>query len=159
MKINHLNFPLYVMDMTNFHLNKKFNVITCFFDSINFLSSQNELKKLFDTVYSHLEDNGLFILDIFSKEMMNEYENNEIHDDYQTFKLDWTTKKTSPTTLMHTITISEDDEEFKEKYYEYYYDIKDLPSKKFKMIKLVGDFNDDLEPEDERILIVYKKIN
>ena len=159
MKINHLNFPLYVMDMTNFHLNKKFNVITCFFDSINFLSSQNELKKLFDTVYSHLEENGLFILDIFSKEMMNEYENNEIHDDYQTFKLDWTTKKTSPTTLMHTITISEDDEEFKEKYYEYYYDIKDLPSKKFKMVKLVGDFNDDLEPKDERILIVYKKIN
>lgn len=83
---------------------------------------------------------------------------NEIKEDYETFKLDWTTKKTSPTSLKHTIKIIEDDDVFCENYYEYYYDIKELASKKFKLIKLSGDFNDDYEQGDERILLVYQKL-
>ena len=50
MKINHLDFPLYNMDMKDFKLNKKFDVITCFFDSINFLASLDDVKKMFNTV-------------------------------------------------------------------------------------------------------------
>ena len=89
---------------------------------------------------------------------MREYEKNEKIEDYETFKIKWTTKKTSPTSLKHTIEISEDDDVFTENYYEYYYDIKDLINKKFKVIKISGDFNDDLELEDERILLVYQKL-
>lgn len=158
MKINHLNFPLYHKDMTNFRLGKKYDMITCFFDSVNFLSDIQDVKKLFDQAYLHLKDNGYFIIDVFSKAMMSEYETNDIKEDYLTFKLDWTTKKSSPKTLKHTITITEGDDVFKENYYEYYYDIRELNSSKFKIIKISGDFNDDLEPTDERILIVYQKL-
>ncbi|MBQ3253909.1 MAG: class I SAM-dependent methyltransferase [Acholeplasmatales bacterium] len=156
-KVNHLNIPFYVADMTNFKLNDKFDVITCFFDSVNFLSDKKQIDKMFNCVYSHLKDNGYFIFDIFSKELFKEYENNEIHKDYETFYLDWTTKKVSPTSLRHSIKIKELDEVFSESYYEYYYDIKDVLFKKFNVIKIAGDFNDDLEENDERILIVLQK--
>lgn len=158
MKINHLSFPLHHADMTSFKLNKKFNMITCFFDSVNFLSDIKQVKKLFECTHSHLKDNGFFIIDVFSKELLKEYENNDIVEDHVTFQLDWKTKKTSPTSLKHTIKITEGDDVFSENYYEYYYDIKELSNKKFKLIKISGDFNDDLQPEDERILLVYQKL-
>lgn len=157
-KINRLDIDFHVADMTNFKLGKKFNMVTCFFDSVNFLSDIRDVRKMFDCAYSHLHNNGYFIIDIFSKELLREYENNEIHEDYVTFYLDWVTKKTSPKSLKHTIKIKELDDEFVENYYEYYYDIKELNHKKFKLIKISGDFNDDLQDEDERILLVYQKL-
>ncbi len=158
MKINHLNFPLYCMNMTNFRLNKKYNMITCFFDSVNFLPTLKDIKNLFESASLHLKEGGYFIIDVFSKAMMKEYEKNDICEDFVTFKLDWKTKKTSSTSLKHTIKIQEGTDVFIENYYEYYYDIKDLKSSKFKLIKISGDFNDDLELEDERILLVYQKL-
>lgn len=155
-KINRLDFNCYVADMTNFKLDHKVNVITCFFDSVNFLSTKLEIKKMFDSVYHALADDGYFIFDIFSKELMNEYSKNIIDKDYKTFKINWTTKLIS-NKLKHNIIITEDDESFEESYYEYYYDIKDVLDKRFEIIKIAGDFNDDLLDDDERILIVLKK--
>ena len=157
-KINRLSFNLYVQDMTKFNTHKKYNMITCFFDSINFLDSIKKVKNLFDCAYKHLEDNGLFIIDVFSKTLLAEYDSNKIVEDYETFKINWETKKTSPTSLKHTIAINDGDDEFVETYNEYYYDIKELNHKGFKLIKISGDFNDDLQPEDERILLVYEKL-
>lgn len=158
MKINHLSFSLYHADMTNFRLNKKYNMITCFFDSVNFLKDIREVERLFDCACSHLKENGYFIIDVFSKQMMKEYEHNDIQEDYETFVLEWKTKKISPAALKHTIVIREGEDKFTESYYEYYYDISKLPHKKFKLIQISGDFNDDLQPEDERILLVYQKL-
>ena len=157
MKVNHLNFNLYHEDMTNFKIDKKYDMITCFFDSINFLNDKKKIKLLFSNVKSHLNDKGYFICDIFSKALLEEYANNDLDEDYVTFRLKWTTKKTNPTTIKHTIKIIEDDEEIVETYNEYYYDVKDLMNNDFNLIKMAGDFNDDLEPEDERILLIFQK--
>ena len=89
---------------------------------------------------------------------MTEYEHNQIREDYITFKLDWQTKKASPTSLRHKIAIIEGDETFCESYYEYYYKISDLPLEHFKLIKISGDFNDDYQENDERILVVLQKL-
>ena len=157
MKVNHLNFNLYHEDMTNFKIDKKYDMITCFFDSINFLNDKKKIKLLFSNVKSHLNEKGYFICDIFSKALLEEYANNDLDEDYVTFRLKWTTKKTNPTTIKHTIKIIEDDEEIVETYNEYYYDVKDLMNNDFNLLKIAGDFNDDLEPEDERILLVFQK--
>ena len=156
-KINRLDINFYVADMTNFRCESKKDVITCFFDSVNFLKDKNEIKKLFDSVYKNLNDNGYFIFDIFSKKIMREYSGHEMHEDYETFKINWVTKRFNDSTLKHEIEIIEDDEKIKETYYEYYYDIKDILDKRFDIIKIAGDFNDDLTEDDERILIVLKK--
>ena len=156
-KINRLNIDFYVEDMMSFKVKEKQDVITCFFDSINFLKDKNEIKKLFNSVYNALKPNGYFIFDIFSKEMLQEYENNKFEKDFETFKIKWITKKINSSTLKHEIEINEDDESINESYYEYYHPLNELMDSRFNLEKLSGDFNDDLEDEDERIIVVYRK--
>lgn len=156
-KINRLNIDFYVEDMMSFKVKEKQDVITCFFDSINFLKDKNEIKKLFNSVYNALKPNGYFIFDIFSKEMLKEYENNKFEKDFETFKIKWITKKINSSTLKHEIEINEDDESINESYYEYYHPLNELMDSRFNLEKLSGDFNDDLEDEDERIIVVYRK--
>ena len=156
-KINRLNIDFYVEDMMSFKVKEKQDVITCFFDSINFLKDKNEIKKLFNSVYNALKPNGYFIFDIFSKEMLKEYENNKFEKDFETFKIKWITKKINSSTLKHEIEINEDDESINESYYEYYHPLNELMDSRFNLEKISGDFNDDLEDEDERIIVVYRK--
>lgn len=157
-KINHLHIPYYVMNMTDFSLDKKYDVITCFFDSINFLASEAEVKRLFDSVKKHLKKDGLFICDVFSMEMLNEYENNLIEKTFQTYKLTWLTKKVTPTQIVHSIVIDDNlsGETFNENYSEYFYDLEKLSSDSFTIERISGDFNDDVIPGDERLLFVLK---
>lgn len=156
-KVNRIDIPFYVGDMRDFKLGEKFNVITCFFDSVNFLKTKRDIDSMLNSVSHHLTDGGYFICDIFSKALMSEYENSVIDEDYETFKINWTTKKIDSNTLKHVIKIKDVDEEFNESYFEYYHEIKDLFHKDFNVIKLSGDFNSDLENDDERILIVMQK--
>ena len=157
-KINHLRIPYYVEDMTDFNLNKQYDMITCFFDSVNFLKTKEDIDNMFTCVKKHLKKDGLFIFDIFSETMFKEYDNNLIEEDYHTFKIKWLTKKINSTTLKHDITITEGDVVFNESYYEYYHKLKSLNLDGFKLVKLCGDFNDDLMAEDERILVVLQAI-
>ena len=157
-KINHLRIPYYVEDMTDFNLNKQYDMITCFFDSVNFLKTKEDIDNMFTCVKKHLKKGGLFIFDIFSETMFKEYDNNLIEEDYHAFKIKWLTKKINSTTLKHDITITEGDVVFNESYYEYYHKLKSLNLDGFKLVKLCGDFNDDLMAEDERILVVLQAI-
>ena len=156
-KINRLDINFYVEDMMFFKVSEKQDVITCFFDSVNFLKDKNEIKKLFNAVYNALKPNGYFIFDVFSKEMLKEYTNNKYEKDFETFKINWITKKINSSTLKHEIEINEDGELINESYYEYYHPLNELMDSRFNLEKLSGDFNDDLEDEDERIIIIYRK--
>lgn len=157
-KINRMDIDFYIQDMTKFKIDKKYNVITCYFDSINFIKEKKDIDKMMESVSHHLKEGGYFICDIFSKVMLEEYEYNELDEDYETFKIHWITKRVDSKTLKHTMTITEAlDEPFTETYYEYYHDIKDVSNKNLKLIKVCGDFNDDLEAEDERIILVFQK--
>lgn len=51
-------------DITKLNIGKKFNLITCSLDSINYILDKRDVKSLFKRVYSHLEEGGLFIFDI-----------------------------------------------------------------------------------------------
>ncbi|MDE5715519.1 MAG: class I SAM-dependent methyltransferase [Anaeroplasmataceae bacterium] len=157
-KINHLNIPFYVADMTDFSLNETFDLITCFFDSVNFLKDESQIQKLFSSALKHLNKNGLFIIDVFSKALFQEYENSFIEEDYTLFQINWTTKKINSTTLKHDITIWEGDAKYNESYYEYFHKIKSLKHKGFKLLRISGDFKDSLEDDDERILLVFQAL-
>lgn len=53
-----------VSDMRNFKLNKTFDMITCAFDAINYVTSDEDMEATIDTIYNHLKNNGFFIFDI-----------------------------------------------------------------------------------------------
>ena len=58
------------LDMVDFNLGKKFEVILCLFDSINHLLNFSDWKKLFLNVFNHLSSSGIFIFDMNSIEKM-----------------------------------------------------------------------------------------
>lgn len=55
---------LYEDDTTSFNLDKKFDVIICVFDSLNHLLTFQQWEQFFDRTKEHLNDNGLFIMDV-----------------------------------------------------------------------------------------------
>jgi len=71
-KLKSYKVTLYQQSLPNFRIydayNKRrlahFDLITCFYDSLNYLKSQRELKTSFLSVYKHLSDEGWFIFDM-----------------------------------------------------------------------------------------------
>ncbi len=57
-------------DIRALSLERTFDVITCLFDSLNYLTSKRDLCTLFRRVRSHLETKGLFIFDMNTFEGM-----------------------------------------------------------------------------------------
>jgi SAM-dependent methyltransferase len=51
-------------DVRRFSLPRKFDVVTCMFDSLNYLTRKSELAGVFRRVKRHLEPGGLFIFDM-----------------------------------------------------------------------------------------------
>ncbi len=65
------------MDMTNFTIEKgdKFDVILCLFDSIGYVQSNENIIKVFQNIYDHLSDNGIFIFEFWNGgAFMKQYE-------------------------------------------------------------------------------------
>ena len=60
------------------NINKKFDLITCGLDSINYITDEIKLKELFQSVKAHLKKQGLFIFDINSYFKLKEIIGNNI---------------------------------------------------------------------------------
>lgn len=58
------NARLVEADMKSFSLGERFDVVICVFDSLNHLLSFDDWQSMFEVVYQHLEDGGLFIFDV-----------------------------------------------------------------------------------------------
>jgi len=63
-------------DMVSVPLKKKFNVVVCLYDSINYLLDLKLWQQLFVRVADVLEKNGLFVFDICTKKNSIKYFNN-----------------------------------------------------------------------------------
>ena len=50
-------------DARDFNLGRKFQAITCLFDSINHLLNQDDVLLVFKNIYEHLEEHGIFVFD------------------------------------------------------------------------------------------------
>ena len=55
---------LVLADMTNFDLQKTFDVVLCNYNSICHLLTWQDWQKFFEMAYNHLNENGIFIFDI-----------------------------------------------------------------------------------------------
>ena len=156
-KMNHLDIPIYNMDMTDFNIDKKFNCITCFFDSLNHLPTKELVEKTFDMVDKHLEDNGVFLLDIFSEYA---YKNSvgTKSEEVSSCSYDWTIDIKEPNILHHNIIIHTFDEDIVENYYEYYYPLElFINDPRFVVQQISGDFLDTCDESSGRIILALRK--
>jgi SAM-dependent methyltransferase len=62
----------YEAKMTNFNLKKRYDLILCVYDSLNYLLQEKDLQQCFYSVHKHLNENGLFIFDMNSDYKINE---------------------------------------------------------------------------------------
>jgi ubiquinone/menaquinone biosynthesis C-methylase UbiE len=53
-------------DMRYLNLNKKFDLITCCLDAVNYLLEEEDLRLYFKSINNHLKKDGLFVFDINS---------------------------------------------------------------------------------------------
>ncbi|MBF7016974.1 class I SAM-dependent DNA methyltransferase [Staphylococcus durrellii] len=68
-------------DMTDFTLNSKFDVISIFCDSLNYLVKLEDVKSTFNNVYQHLEDDGVFMFDVHTTYKFDTLFNNKSYID------------------------------------------------------------------------------
>ena len=154
-KTNHVETVFKVGDMTNFKYNEEFDVITCFFDSVNFLTL-DEVNKMMDSVYNNLKDGGYFIFDLFTLSKMKEFNNLTLKDKLALASYKWK-MNVKNNIIYHTITIKEGKTKIVENYHEYYHEVDKIIDPRFKVISITTDFKDEFNPGDERILVVLQK--
>ena len=66
-KLSNLLFD--VQDMTRFNVEGKFDLVTCTFDSINYIRKLNDLREMLLRIASVLYERGLFIFDSNTKQL------------------------------------------------------------------------------------------
>ncbi len=155
--MNHLLIPLYHMDMTNFKINEKYDVITCYFDSFNHLPTEEMVLNSLKCCYDHLVEGGILLLDIFS---FKAYQNSVKDDIVSSLSCDyeWKIDLKEPNILHHHLDIKGDDENISEDYFEYYYPLQLFTENPlFQAIQISGDFENYCDKDALRILLALKK--
>lgn len=66
-----------VSSMHNFRIDEKFDVIFSVFDSVNFLENFNQWKSTFKAVNQHLNEEGLFIFDMYTPRILQYFKGKE----------------------------------------------------------------------------------
>ncbi|MEK5173371.1 class I SAM-dependent methyltransferase [Heyndrickxia sp. FSL W8-0496] len=147
-----------------------FDAVTIFCDSLNYLSTPEEVQETFKGVYTHLDDNGLFIFDVHSiykvdQIFMNEtftYIDDEISYIWNSFEGDF------PHSVEHELTffvLNEKTDQyirFDELHRQRTFPISEyskwLEATGFDVLEVSADYSDNI-PSDtsERIFFVCKK--
>ncbi|MCK5780023.1 MAG: class I SAM-dependent methyltransferase, partial [Psychrilyobacter sp.] len=62
----------YVQDMRELNLEKKHDIVISLFDTVNHLISLDGLKRTFQGVYENLNQEGVYIFDVVTRELMDD---------------------------------------------------------------------------------------
>lgn len=122
-----LNPMLYDHDLRD-TLGVKVDVILAMFDVVNYFKG---VHKVFHNIYQALNDEGLFIFDIYKEEVFNLY-NNYTEIDDEPIHYEWHVK-TKDHQLLHTVKIENEIEKIKQYVYPISYYQEILESLKFRV--------------------------
>ncbi|MDF2945635.1 MAG: methyltransferase [Bacillales bacterium] len=158
------NAMLFQGDMTDFQLEKQFDVITIFCDGLNYLSNDDDVIKTFNQVKKHLRPGGLLMFDVHSIHKISTAFNNKtystVEDDYA---LIWATfNGETEYSVEHELTFFIQNEEGSFDKYTEFQKQRTFPIEKYKQwlkdenfseIEFLGDFSKENEiSTSERIL-------
>lgn len=76
---NNFDGEYLILNMIDFDLHKKYDLILCVCDSINYLYEE-ELEQMFKSVYKHLNDGGRFIFDMHNPKRLEEFDEEYIEE-------------------------------------------------------------------------------
>jgi len=84
-----LHLPLYCQDMRELDLKSSFDLITCLYDSMNYVLSPEDLGQVFRRVAAHLCPGGLFVFDMNSQNKLASISDKTIHIEGVGWDLIW----------------------------------------------------------------------
>ena len=76
---NNFDGEYLILNMIDFDLHKKYDLILCVCDSINYLYEE-VLEQMFKSVYKHLNDGGRFIFDMHNPKRLKEFDEEYIEE-------------------------------------------------------------------------------
>lgn len=76
---NNFDGEYLILNMIDFDLHKKYDLILCVCDSINYLYEE-ELEQMFKSVYKHLNDGGRFIFDMHNPKRLKEFDEEYVEE-------------------------------------------------------------------------------
>ncbi|UEX91067.1 class I SAM-dependent DNA methyltransferase [Staphylococcus ratti] len=93
-------------DMTDFNAETTFDVITIFCDSLNYITSEEDIMATFNHVYHHLNNKGVFMFDVHTiHKIQTQFCNQLYMDDREDLTLIWqTTPGELPFSVWHDLT-------------------------------------------------------
>lgn len=156
-------------DIRNLNLNKKFDLVIAGLDIINYITSIDDLNKVFKNVYGHLEKDGIFIFDINSKYKIESFiGDNVFTDEIDNILYIWQgayNKDTKTNDYLLTFFVEDKDgkyNRFSETHSERAYSIEEITSllnkNNFNQTQIFNNFNmEEINEESMRITFVVSK--
>ncbi len=149
-----LNAEFFVDDATKFDLKMQYDVIICFMDTINYITTDSKLNATFKNVCKHLKVGGIFLFDIHKQsnlENFDDYQEIGYIDDVQYI---WHSKQIDEIHVNHFFTFIDEDGQIDECHEQMiaakaYYE--QTLQKYFKIVKATSD--------DYREYFVVKKMS
>jgi SAM-dependent methyltransferase len=154
-------------DMRKLPYNAQFDVVSCYSDSLCYLSNLKELRRTIDGVYAALREDGVFLFDVHSIYQMDTlFSGYSYHENEEDYAFLWDSYPGEvPHSIEHDLTFFIKDEKGSflrrdERHKERTYPMKDYLSAldKFSTVEVYADFS-DRQPTDKsrRWFFVCKK--
>lgn len=154
-------------DMRELASKAAFDAVTCYSDSLCYMSNPSEVKRVFDGVYGALKDKGTFIFDVHSTFQIDEvFPGYSYHENEEDFAFLWDSFEGDDLhSIVHELTFFVKDADGKfvrkdEVHQERTYPIAEYLKllHKFSKVEVYADFQDE-KPDDEslRWFFVCKK--
>ncbi|MDG4655467.1 class I SAM-dependent methyltransferase [Ectobacillus antri] len=157
----------YQQDMRELSLDREFDCVTIFCDSLNYVTSEDGIKQTFKKVYEHVKPGGLFLFDIHSLYKIHQVFMNETYTiNEEEVALIWTCfPGEEPDSVEHDMTFFVQDGEYYQRFdelhvqrgYETDHIISWLEEAGFTVLCVEGDFTEELTDTTERIFFTAQK--
>ncbi|HMV42373.1 MAG TPA: class I SAM-dependent methyltransferase [Leptospiraceae bacterium] len=149
-KRNYPHIEFTVGDIRKFQFSNSFDLITCNHDTLNYLTTTNELSTHFKTIYQNLSDNGLYFFDVSSeKNLIQNFHDRifreTIGDTFFIWENMYDQKNKEITSSLYFGTNDQDGfKEFREVHKQRFYSneeiISELEKNGFKVLKIGSDY-------------------
>ena len=144
-----------ILNMINYNLDRKFDLILCLCDSINYLHA-DELDSFIQCAYKHLNKNGRLIFDMHNIKRLDEFKEQYIEEGtINGINYQWTIMSDIDNTISEHFTFYTDEGMIQENHTQNVFEINLIKEKMNKLFdtNIIEDFI-----IDEKVLVVGKKI-
>lgn len=156
----------YHQDMSQFQTKKKYDVIYCMCDGLNYVIDDEQMTNVFESIYNHLTPEGLVIVDISSHYKLSEVIGNKTFaETFETEAYIWENEfDESQNQLSFTLTLFVEEVDVYQRYEEYHQqraykveEIVSLYSQWFETIQIAdGDTFESLNEKSNRVGFLLK---